>query len=232
MQLQESKIIEQVRLRLDEIRLNESDFDGTIDETDLDLMIKGLAPEAMRFVISNASVELLEPDVTESSLNPSEKVTYKVDEVLVPGHAVGVFIVPSDFLRLVKARNSCWRKDIYEAVGDTDTTWSRLMDAYLTGIPEDPAVGIKTAYTKDESSWNNVEIILFSIDKNNTSLSTISYMVDPQWENGAMRVSRYLTEPFYYYLASLILIAMGDNRSQNAQQKALALMGAETQGTS
>ena len=231
--LSKSDIKSKVRLRIDEIRANESDFDGTVDETDLDALIEGLSLEALTFVNANASAVLLEPDVVLSSNDTLPTgISYAENTTLVAGQSVGVFTIPSTFLRLVSAKNEDWAKSVREMVDEGDNAMEILLDPYLTGSKYHPYVA--TGLEPDIANGGYYRnIMLFTIDAG--SKSQIAYMTAPAYvtDNSVdkLRVSRYLVEPFIYYLASLVLTTTGDARAQYAQAKAMQLMGALPQET-
>lgn len=234
--LSKSDIKSKVRLRIDEIRANESDFDGTVDETDLDALIEGLSLEALTYVNANASAVLLEPDVVLSSNDtPPTGISYAEDTEMVPGQRVGVFCIPPTFLRLVSAKNEDWAKSVREMVDEGDNAMEILLDPYLTGSKYRPYVA--TGLDMDQPDIANGgyyrNIYLFTVKAG--SKSQIAYMIKPEYVTESnvqkLSVSRYLVEPFIYYLASLVLTTTGDARAQYAQAKAMQLMGALPQET-
>ena len=228
MLLTKPDIISKVRLRIDEIRANESDFDGSIDETDLDALIEGLSLEALTYVNANADVVLIEPDIVVSSANTPSGVSYEEVTDLVEGMTVGKFSVPSTFLRLVKAKNEDWYKSVREMVEEGDSAMEILHDPYLTGNKYHPYVATSLEPVQGGGYIRNM--LLFTVSPN--SESYLAYMVKPTYtQNDELSVSQYLVEPFIYYLASLVLTTTGDSRSQTAYAKVMQLMGALPQET-
>lgn len=227
MLISKSEIITRIRLIIDEIQMNEGDFDDGADEKDLDTLIEGMALEALRFVNINAPHELLAADAKKSATVTSDG--YKTEEGLIEGTGIGVFSEVADFLRLVCARCSHWDKPVYDVIQEGTPAWDKLFNKYLTGTIEDPRVGIgKSAKGATVEDYDKAEIRLYCVPQVSTEAVTaeVYYMKQPAWDNeDKLRISYLLQDAFYYYLAYLVLMALGDSRAKVAFEQAYPLMG-------
>lgn len=224
MQVSKTDIITRVRLLIDEVRMNEGDFDSGADERDLDTLIAEMVLEALRFVNLNAPHELLAAD---AKLTTGDEKHYKTESGIIAGTCIGVFSGVENFLRLVCVRCSAWSKPIYEFISEGTPSWEKLSNKYLTGTIEDPRVSIgKKATAIDVDSYDNAEIRLYCISESDTPTAEIYYMEQPTWlEEDKIRLSYLLQDAFFYYLTYLVLMALGDQRAQIALQQAYPLMG-------
>lgn len=228
MKANKSEIITRIRLILDEIGLNDSDFEGEKDEQDLDKMIEEFSLEALRFVNLNAPHELLEADQVLSS---GSRASFTTVKGLIAGTAIGVFEQVDKFLRLVCARCSAWTKPVYEPIKEGTPSWDKLHNKFLTGTTEDPMVSVgKASVSMSVDDYEKSEIRLYCIPASDPScISEIYYMEQPSWSTeDKLHISYLLQDAFFYYLAYLVLLALGDGRSQIALQQALPLMGMGT----
>lgn len=225
MQVSKSEIITRIRLIIDELRMNESDFDGEQDEQDLDTLIEKLSLEALRFVNLNAPHELLAADSRRSTMEED----YSVEPGIISGTQVGVFSSVKKFLRLVCARCSHWSKPVYDVIQEGTPSWDKLSNKFLTGTVDDPRVSVGKAPTDLQiDDYDNAEVRMFCLPKVETGSVTaeIYYMTQPEWDaQDKLRISYLLQDAFYYYLAYLVLMALGDQRAQIALQQAYPLMG-------
>lgn len=225
MQAPKSEIITRIRLIIDEIRMNEGDFENGQDEKDLDTLVEGMALEALRFVNLNAPHELLAADAKLSA----KDVGYKTMGGLIAGTKIGVFSSVDKFLRLVCARCSHWSKPVYDTIQEGTPSWDKLSNKYLTGTVEDPRVSVgKSAEGATVEEYDKAEIRLYCLPEVSTTplIVEVYYMEQPEWDgDDNLRISYLLQDAFYYYLAYLVLMALGDQRAQIALQQAYPLMG-------
>ena len=225
MLVSKSEIITRIRLIIDELRMNESDFDDAQDDKDIDTLIEEMALEALRFVNLNAPHELLAADSRRSTMEEG----YHVEPGIISGTQIGVFSSVDNFLRLVCARCSHWSKPVYDVIREGTPSWDKLSNKFLTGTVEDPRVSVGKAPTGLEiDKYDNVEVRMFCLPKVETGsvAAEIYYMTQPEWgASSRLRISYLLQDAFYYYLAYLVLMALGDQRAQIALQQAYPLMG-------
>ena len=224
MEFTKSEIITRIRLILDEIGLNESDFETGNDEQDLDTLIEGFTLEALRFVNIGAPPELLAADAKLSTYSSN----YSSEEGVIRGTEIGVFSGVEKFLRLVCARCSAWGKPVYDTIHEGSPAWDKLSNRYLTGTVEDPRVSVGKSHTGLEvEGYDKAEIRLYCLPKANKEplVAEVYYMEQPSWKEDKLRVSYLLQDAFHYYLAYLVLMALGDQRAEIALQQAHPLMG-------
>lgn len=215
--LSKSDIKTNVRLFLDEQGINESEFSefetsGTEhDEANLDAIIESKALEALRYVHGNADVGLLEDA-------PSYDVE-DTDDTIVPPYVTGVFQLPATYLRVCHAGCASWPRRVSgdEIILYMEPGYSKLRDKFSTGTWERPKVGMRDDLTLD----------LFSM-KDSDDTATVNYLSQPTWTNNSLSVCNKVEDAFYYYLAGLVCMVLGDERQQGFFQQAAELMGKTT----
>jgi hypothetical protein len=236
------EIITRVRLILNEVGVNESALEGESDEQELSDMIESFIEEALRFVNLNAQREMLEADVLMTDTNtPNSIIVSSLNKTQVVK-----FEGITNFLRFLSAHGASWKKGVYEPIMEGTPAWDKLQNPFFTGTDEDPKVGIiKAPYVDPATGSSTVDIHLYSSyhePSENTRATLpdtpfpppveytnirVYYMAQPEInaEEQAWRVSYLAQDGFHYYLAYLVLLALGDNRSQAVLQQALPLIG-------
>lgn len=222
MQVAKQDIIGRIRIILNEIGLNDSEFEGGADERNLDKMVEEFALEALRFVNLNAPYELLEADAVLTS----EDEKFKTSAGVIEGTYIGEFDTVEKFLRLLCVRSSSWHKPVFEAVKEDTPAAQMLRNKYLTGTVENPKVLVgKSPVVANLAQYARTCIRMYCIPKTDSYVE-VFYMTQPEWlESNKMRISYLAQDAFYYYLAYLVLMAMGDARAATMLQQALPLMG-------
>lgn len=116
-----------------------------------------------------------------------------------------------------------WRQHISpsEAIDKSSPEASTLYDKFSTGTWERPKVLVDY---KDDG----IVFQLFSM-KNTLEYVLLSYVPQPEWftedEVDYLTVGDKLVDAFYYYLAGLVCMTLGDERQQGLFQQATELMG-------
>ena len=226
MYITKSNIIAKVRMLLNEIGLNDSEFEGGSDEQDLNTMIGDLAVDALRFVHGNAVAELLEAD---GYVFPDQLVATK--GVIADAGWAYVDNV-SDYFRFVRAHCSDWKKPLLEALNEGTPAWDKLYNPLLTATVDNPKASIGKSHTAtSEPPYVGTRITLHGIPPTGNINAYILYIKEPKFEvTENIWVSRLLQDAFYYYLVYLVLMALGDARAATALQQALPLMGLKNTG--
>ena len=234
MRVTKKAIIDKVRLLLDEIGTNDSGFESGKDDQELDTLIGESALEALRFINTNAPRELLEADAR------LEVEDFTQEDGLLPDTKIGLFGGVKDFLRLVSVRCSAWSKPVFEPIMEGTPEWEKLRNKYLTGTPEYPEVGVSKRLEISPAGQSDVyDIRLYCLpvypDGGKPASVELDYMARPAWaadkDGEYLRVSYLLQDAYHYYLAYLVLMALGDSRHTAALNQALPLMGLDTQNT-
>ena len=234
MRVTKRKIIEKVRLLLDEIGTNDSGFESGKDEQELDTLIGESALEALRFINTNAPRELLEADAR------LEQDALTQEDGLLPDTKVGIFAGVQDFLRMVSVRCSSWSRPVFEPVMEGTPEWDKLHNKFLTGTPEYPEVGISKRLEvspSGKSCEHDIRLYCLPVYPDGAKPRSVEldYVTRPSWtadkEEEYLHVSYLLQDAFHYYLAYLVLMALGDSRQTVALNQALPLMGLDTQNT-
>lgn len=126
-------------------------------------------------------------------------------------------------------RLSSWRRSISssEAIDVNSPAGAMLYDEFCTGTWERPKVGID--YQDDGTVF-----YLFSM-KGDLEYAILSYIPKPSWyteeQEEKLAVGDKLVDAFYYYLAGLVCMTLGDERQQGFFQQAAELMGKKNEAT-
>ena len=228
-----------VRLMLDEQGINEGEFAeetynaGEHDESYLDNIIDGKAVEALRYVYLNADASL----VPWESLTANGLAGY-VDEFsaarVYEGGPLRYYLSfsASAVLRWLSVKIEGWSRMVpcEEAIEVNSPQYAMLSDKYCTGTPERPRVAIEHYYA-GSSSMMYTKLYLYSTPYTESTLPsyTLRFVTAPDYEttqtSKLLRVDDRLEDAFFYYLAGLTCMVLGDDRQEGFFQQAAELMG-------
>ena len=235
--LAKSTIREKIRQILDEAGLNESEFaaiDGNEhDDGELDVLIEGRAEEALRFVYAYADASLVPWVHASLPLSDSSVGNITVD----PG-----YVSPYSVVRLSFDMTTVWRwsgvglsswgrlftpDDVLEMAS---AEASKLRDKHSTGTWERPYAAVRPVTVSDKPG---TELMLFSAKnaEGGTGQDTVEldYVSKPAYAGDVLQVGTRLVDAFYYYLAGLVCMTLGDERQKGFFQQAAELMGKKTE---
>lgn len=197
-----------VRKLLDEQGANDSGFansgstdtNAEVDDTELNNLIELYAPEARNFVLSGCDSGLLEKEVTRSSAIITSQSTQ------------------SNVLRLVRATNSTWKRDVTEFIDKGSKDASMLEDSISCGTIWSP----KVAFSFDGSTTVNLKF-----SPSPTGGTTYLYYVSATAVNSSnLNVEGVLLQAAVrHYIAGLVCQSMGDSRADGFFQMAMNYMG-------
>lgn len=204
-------IVEEVKICIDEIGLNDSEMIGSQDNMEMSVIIRSKIIDALRYVNGNADLSMLTPDLIIGKDNTS----VRIDEDLV-GHVV----LPDDFMRLCYARFSSWVMFLSEPVYWDEPEYAMLKDPYATGTPERPKLAMvphpKRTLELYKASGQDDEIQV-------GIMLEPSILTDEGTEN--VEISDKLVHAFVYYLAGLTLLTYKDEHADSLFNQAMVLMG-------
>ena len=212
--LDTEKIVAAVRINLDEIGLNDGDFDASEDEKELDTIIEQKIPWAYAFVVGHCDRNLLGSGMVTTGTATGGKVdTNNVSTnpaTLTTGGKV---------LRFVYAYSANLDNLVYEAIMWDTPEYARLKRMNTTGSKERPLVGIRPDVNK-----NNDVIEVYGC----TSAS-VAYVEDPTESTSDVELSDALYAAFIYYLTSLTLLTLHESKhAEDMLGQALVMMGVDT----
>jgi len=205
-------IVGEVRVCMDEIGLNDSEFMGEKDSEALDTIIRSKIIDALTFVNGNADKELLSPDAVLA------------DGLAIDDDMTGRVVLPDDFLRLVYARLSSWVFAVDEPVIWTDKRYVMLHDRYATGSWERPAVAL--------SRKGGRKVLELYKAKSGDDAFEAAVMTVPKITGDAVEVSDLLGVALVYYITGLTLLTLKDGHADAMFNQALTLMGISPQAAS
>ena len=199
-------ILNDVKICIDEIGLNDAEFIGTQDNAEMDTIISSKIMDALRYVQGNADWSLLEPDLFID--RKTEGVT--VDE------GIGRIVLPDNFMRLCYARFSSWTLFLSElSIGMTRSM--HVGDPYATGTWERPKIAM-TMHKKRALELYKA--------KHETDEIEVGIITEPALtEEGEVNISEKLYIALVYYIAGLTLLTYNDQHADDMINQALVLMG-------
>lgn len=212
-----SEIIEAVKICIDEIGLNDAEFETGQDNMEMETIIRSKIIDALRFINGNADWSLVDPDTVLDSQSP---------DVSIDENLVGIVRLPQDFMRLCYARFSTWPLYLSseQLIYWNDTEYATLSDKYSTGTWERPkmAMTLHPARTlqmyKAKSKDDAVEIGI---------LTEPSVTTDDDGEE-IIHVCPKLLQALIYYISGLTLLTYKDEHADSMFNQALTLAGIPT----
>lgn len=201
-------IINDVRVKLDEIGLNESEMAVEVeDNTNLDKVIKSCLPTAYNFVCENADASMLEGKSGNAALTINSEM-------------VGKITLPDDFLRLINVRLSSWNSSFSKIITEDSPEYRMQSNRWLCGSPECPIAAII-------HSTSGRELELYKASSSNDSLRSFMYIPIYDGISETLEVSDQIYEAFIYYAAGLTLTTFREELSENMFAIAKGLLNME-----
>lgn len=207
-------IIKDVRICIDEIALNDSEFVGMQDNSEMETIIRSKIIDAMRYVHGNADWSLLEPDVKLSMETEGVSVADKIGKVKLP----------DNFMRLCYARFSSWPLFLHEPIYWNDKEYATLSNPYATGTWERPKIAM--------TIHNGKTLELYKA-KDDTDVIEVGILTEPaitttEELGEQIFVSEKLERALIYYIAGLTLLTYNEQRADNFFNMAMVMMGVDT----
>ena len=202
------QIVDEVRIKYDEISSNESDMIGTTDDSDMDTIIKSCISEAYRFVTVNADLSMLEG-------KQLEEADLSIDDDLV-GH----IRLPEDFLRGITFRLSSWNSSASDIITEDTPEYRMQSDPYACGTWQHPVAAlVHTASGR--------ELELYKARTKEDTLKSFVYI--PNWKKSeeSINIPNQLTEAFIYYVAALTATTFREDVANDFFKVARSLIGLE-----
>lgn len=236
--LNKTDIKAKVRLMLDEQGVNEGEFaevaanQGERDESYLDNIIENKAEEAAQFVYLNADASLMPWQNATGTAAVTDVVTsFNVSSAYASGPDVyQLTLSPSGVWRWKSVGIGGWSRMVSreEAIDEESPEFAMLSDKYCTGTPERPRVGIR-------KGTNEADILMLYSTPHVTPLEKdfrLLYVSKPVFvtttesqTTTTLTIGDRLVDAFYYYLAGLTCMVLGDDRQEGFFQQAAELMG-------
>lgn len=213
-----SDIIGKVKICIDEIALNDAEFTGEQDNSEMESIIREKIAEAIRYVIRNAEMEYLEPDTV---LTEADGAGMTVDDRLV-GH----LSLPDNFLRVCYARFGSWPVYVTDVILWGEKEYAMLQDSYTTGTWERPKIALV------DTPANVLELYSARTADETWKVGLITEPeIEGDDEDGTVNLPGRLIPALVYYLAGLTLLTYNEQRADDMFNQALVHMGADTAQT-
>lgn len=203
------EIIDAVRVKLDEIGLNESEMmDAEEDNKNLDEVIKSCISEAYRMVSLLADVSMIEgKDGSSSALT-------------IGSDLVGRVTLPSDFIRLVGIRLSSWNSAKSSAVPEDSPEYRMQSNKWVCGSPSRPVVALV-----HNGSLRVLE--LYKASSSNDKLRSFTYVASISKDASSVGISEQLSDAFIYFVAGLTMVTFREDVADKLFAVGRNLLGLE-----
>lgn len=208
MEMSVSDIVNDVKVCIDEIGLNDAEFLGTQDNEEMDTIIKSKISEALRFVNGNADWSLLEPNKVIT--------TGTIDDDLVAHVSL-----PENCSRVCYARLSSWPLFISDPIYWNDKEYATLSDPYATGTWERPKLALTMRPGKTLELYKARTVS----DSFEIGIVTNEDVTD------SLDISPKLKKALIYYISGLTLLTYRDQHADSMFNQALVLMGVNPSGS-
>lgn len=123
-------LVKEVRITLDENAEQSSYLNESVENQDLDAIIRAKLPEAARDVIDTAEVELLEPVAMQTTATANEWG--------------GVLTVPEDYLRFVSLKMKGWVRAVTALAAEGSDIELMQHNPYTRGTKSKPVCILRT----------------------------------------------------------------------------------------
>ena len=197
-----SDIVAAVKVCIDEIGLNDAEFQGEQDNAEMDTIIKSKIGEALRFVLGNADWGLLEPDTVLTSAT-------------VGSDLVGRVTLPDNFLRVCYARFASWPLYLSDPIYWDDREYATLSDPYATGTWERPKLAMVLHPSRTLELYKA---------KDTSDTAEVGIVTDQTGEE-SVSISSRLYPALIYYISGLTLLTYRDEHADSLFNQAMVLMG-------
>jgi hypothetical protein len=237
-----SDIIRGVRLAIDEVLPNESEFASDKDNGVMDALIVSKIEEAIDFVHGNAELRLMRMDcmkeVTDLSFD-NHNVAIKSIAVEIPLDEWEM----GSFLRLVKADCESWAYPVTEVLTPDDERYAIVKNKYVGANYQNPAVlytyrrkrtGTKIVDENGDIQQRRAEgfggsILELRCLQNKTDEFTVDFLVraqkDTEGEEDSYDIDGNMVQAVYYYVAGLVMTTYNKSESDNLFNQSLVQMG-------
>ena len=191
-----SDIINKVRLKLDEIGINESEMLAAVeDNTNLNSVIESYIKQAYEYIMLNASLSLIDGKDGSSAATTIDS-----------SNLVCTVKVPNDFMRLINIRLSSWKSSLSNLITEDSPEYRAQSNKWLCGSSECPVVAIV-------HKTNGRHFELYKAETNSDKLSVFSYVPTLDESSESVSIPNELAEAFICYIAALTLTTFKDEQA-------------------
>lgn len=188
------RIARDIRIAIDENKTSEQLItDEDIDTLSLEDIVRSKIVEAVRRVITNAPVHLLDGGVPFG------------DAVFWRSNLSGWILLPDDFMRLFIFKMSDWERPVYEPITAADPQYNLQFSRYkgIRGNPQKPVVAIV-------SRAEGRVLELYSCKSKEATVEQAVYFPLPKLdEYGGIDIPERCYTSVVYEAASLVLASLG-----------------------
>lgn len=201
-------IVAKVRVKLDEIGLDESEMmDALEDNTNLDSVIKSCIAEAYRLINMSADISMLEGVQGTASLS-------------IDSNKVGRVTLPDNFLRLVSVRLSSWISSYSKLITENSPEYRMQSNKWVCGSPECPVAALVHR--------NGDRVLeLFKAASENDTLTSFVYIPSVSSDAESVIISDQLAESLIYYVAALAMVTFREDVANDFFKVGRSLIGIE-----
>lgn len=206
MKISEISFLSDVKVCIDEVGVNDSDFLVDADNTQMRDIIRSKIADGLRYVNMSADESFLEP-LTER-FEAQTDVNGMCEVALKP-----------NFLRLCYVKLDDWQVPAVDPILYSDREYASLKNRYTTGYPDNPKVAIVGGVERKLELYS-------SRVKNGTARGEMAY-VDDGVSGSSYHVSSKLYRGLVYYVAGLTLLTYKDAHADSLMNQAMIMIGAK-----
>lgn len=202
-------IVKRVRIKLDEIELNESEMMGSdTDNANLDAIIKSCIPEAFRSVAMLSDPSLLEG--TDGS-----GLTLTIDSSMV-GHVD----LPDSVLRVLNIRLSSWIASCSDLIDENSQEYKMQSNKWVCGNPNRPVAALVHTNT-------GRKVELYKAASATDTLESFNYMDAVSDTDTSIKVSDQTEDAFIYFVAGLTMTSLREDVADDFFKVGRSMIGLE-----
>lgn len=201
-------IVEKVRVKIDEITLNDSNLIGDVDSENLDTVIRSCVAEAYRMVSLLA-------DASEFEGKDGSSLALTIDS-----DNVGRVSLPDDFLKLVNIRLTSWKASCSGAVAEDSVEYRMQANKWACGTKYNPVVAL--VHT---SGGRQLE--LYKASSKDDKLKAFTYIPSIASDATSVGISDQLADAFIYFVAGLTMTTFREDLANDLFKVGRSLLGVE-----
>lgn len=218
-----SDIIIDVRVVMDEVANNDSDFVGGQDNDEMNDIIRQKIRESVDFIHGNAVHHLV--DFTDESIKKVKlnKDSIGDEEIGGTGNITSDFRyevrIPDDYHRFLQGVMVNWSEFVTDLIHAGDADFVKVQDKYSGASVARPAItfdGRQFKFFKGLNGDDTATLIY---------LPYCTYDADNDTDETEVSINRPLYAALLYHIAGLVLITYGEQRADDMFNQSLSLIG-------
>lgn len=202
-------IVNKVRVKLDEIGVNESEMSmESEDNRNLDTVIKSCIPGAYNMVSLLADASIL------------EGVQIEQNSLTINDDLVGIIMVPDNAIRILSVRLSSWIAACQDMVSDDSQEYKMQANKWIRANGNRPVAALVQG-----ASGRQLE--LYRAKSKEDTLLYCTYLPGINESDSEVNISTRAMESFIYFVAALTMVTFKEEIADDLFKVARSLLGIE-----